>query len=56
MPSCSKVEERKTTAAEMGEAVMAICEETTAIDSGREGRMSFSLATSVMTGIIEKAV
>ena len=44
------------TAAETGEAVIAICEATTATDSGREGRMSFSLATSVMTGIVENAV
>ncbi len=46
----------KTTAAEMGEAVIAIWEATTAIDSGRDGRMPCSLATSVITGSVEKAV
>ena len=35
---------------------MAICEATTATDSGRDGRMLFSLATSMMTGIVENAV
>jgi hypothetical protein len=52
----TSVLEKKTTAAEMGEAVMAICEATTATDSGLDGRMLFSLATSVMTGIVENAV
>ncbi len=56
MPASSSIPEKNTTAAEIGEAVMAICEATTAIDSGRAGRMSFSLATSVMTGIVENAV
>ena len=45
-----------TTAAEMGEAVMAICEATTAMLSGREGRMPCSLATSAITGSVENAV
>ena len=54
-PDCNSPE-KKTTAAEIGEAVMAICDATTAMDSGRAGRMLFSLATSVMTGIVENAV
>ncbi len=43
------------TAAEMGEAVMAICEATVAIASGRDGRI-LSLAISAITGRVEKAV
>ena len=46
----------KTTAAEIGEATMAICEAGTATDSGREGRILPSLATSTMTGRVENAV
>ncbi|MNF91015.1 hypothetical protein D3C76_658040 [compost metagenome] len=48
--------EKATTAAEMGEAVMAIWEATTAMESGRDGRMPCSLATSAITGRVEKAV
>lgn len=40
-------------AAEMGEAATPTCEATTAMDSGREGRMPCSLDTSTMTGMIE---
>jgi len=47
---------KKTTAAEIGDAVMAICEATTATESGRRGRRLVSFATSTMTGIVEKAV
>ena len=46
----------KTTAAEIGEAQIASCEATTATESGREGRTPDSLATSTMTGSVEKAV
>ena len=46
----------ETTAAEIGEAVMAICEAMVAMDSGRDGRMPCSLATSAITGRVEKAV
>ena len=35
---------------------MAICEATTAMESGREGRMPCSFATSVITGKVENAV
>ena len=35
---------------------MAIWEATTAMESGTAGRMFCSLATSTITGIIEKAV
>jgi len=35
---------------------MAICEATTATESGRRGRRLVSFATSTMTGIVEKAV
>lgn len=45
-----------TTAAEIGEAVMAIWEATTAIDNGRDGRTPPSFDTSTMTGSVEKAV
>lgn len=44
-----------TVAAEMGEAQIAICEATTEIDSGREGRTCPSLATSAITGRVAKA-
>ena len=46
----------KTTAADSGEATMAIWEATTATDRGREGRTPPSLATSTMTGSVENAV
>ncbi|CAH0320185.1 hypothetical protein SRABI106_04334 [Rahnella aquatilis] len=39
-----------TTAAEIGEAVMAICAATTAVESGRQGLIPCSLATSEITG------
>ena len=39
--------------AEIGEEATAICEATTAIDRGREGRILFSLETSMMTGSTE---
>ena len=35
---------------------MAICDATTAIDRGRDGRTPFSFATSAMTGRVENAV
>ena len=40
----------------MGDAVIAICEATTEMLKGREGRMPCSLATSAMTGKVENAV
>ena len=55
-PIGSRIEARNTTAAEIGLAVIAICEATTAMDSGRVGRIWFSLATSVTTGKAAKAV
>ena len=42
-----------TTAALTGEAVMAICEATTAMLKGALGLMFSLLATSTITGIIE---
>ena len=36
--------------------MIAICEAMVAIDSGRDGRMPSRLATSAMTGRVEKAV
>ena len=44
------------TAADMGEAVIAIWEATVAMDKGRDGRTPVSLATSAITGSVEKAV
>ena len=44
------------TAAETGEAVIAIWEAMTATDSGRDGRTPPSLATSAIAGSVEKAV
>ena len=35
---------------------MAICEATVAMESGRDGLIPFSLATSAITGSVEKAV
>lgn len=46
----------RTTAAEMGEAVMASWDVTTAADRGRDGRTPPSFATSAMTGSVEKEV
>jgi len=40
-------------AAEMGEAATPTCEATTAMDSGREGRILCSFDTSTMTGMTE---
>ena len=37
-------------AAEMGQAVMAFCEATTAAEMGRSGRTLVSMAISLMTG------
>ena len=45
-----------TTAAEIGEATIAICDAITAADSGRDGRTLPSFATSTMTGMVENAV
>ena len=45
-----------TTAAEIGEATIAICEAMTATESGRDGRTLPSFATSTITGSVEKAV
>lgn len=53
IPCSSRIDAKKTTAAEIGEAVIAIWDATTATDNGREGR---SFATSAMTGSVEKAV
>ena len=44
--------DRKTTAAEIGEAVMPRSEPATATDRERVGRMLLSFATSTMTGIV----
>ena len=46
--------DRKTTAAEIGDAVMPSREPATATDRDLVGRILFSLATSTMTGIVAK--
>ena len=56
MPVGSRSEASRTTAAEIGEAQIAIWEDTTAMESGRDGRTLPSFATSTMTGSVENAV
>ena len=54
VPSSSSLVDRKTTAAEIGEAVMPRRDPATPTDRERVGRMLFSLATSTMTGMVAK--
>jgi len=50
---CGTIEHGRLLAAEMGEAATPTCEATTAMDSGREGRILCSFDTSTMTGMTE---
>ena len=50
-PLRAEMAEKATTAAEMGEQMMAIMEATLATAQGRSGRMPFLMATSAMMGI-----
>ena len=45
---------QETTAAEIGDAVIAICADTTAADSGRQGLTPCSFATSAITGSVAR--
>ena len=50
-PLRAEMVENATTAAEMGEQMMAIIDATLATAQGRSGRMPFLMATSVMIGM-----
>ena len=56
MPKGSSRPLINTTAALTGDAVIAICDDTTDRLSGAEGLMFSPLATSTITGITENAV